>query len=1170
MASSDSSRPTPLGVARARFVDGLVRKAQELRGSLALLAATPSEERPREEMRRRLHALYASAQVFQLEALAGGLKDAIARLDLARDQKRPLSDTDLDNLASLAVTLPALGAQGPRADPEVVSIPSAPPPPAILRARSGRTLQSMPSVVPGPDPDELPPGAPPARKSAAPPAPPRVPAVPHPVPMPPSLAPAGREPDSSLPAQLAASIRADRGPTFSSRAPVLSVLVLDAAEVQAKVRSLLSSERFEVLGAADPEQALRLARSSAPDVVLCDHAILVRAGADFVRRLREDPLTDFVPVVALLARGESVDAIAMRELGAADSLVKPLEAETLEPIVLRLGGGASPTMPGGLGGELTVEQIATRIAEEITRGLVDAADAGRGVSVPLGDGSEVLAAAWSAIGRVRAHLAQRSGGRVHFRERGGAPSTLALLDEESDGASLAEVSLRERRILVVDDDPSVAWFFAGILRECGAIVDEAHDGAEALVSARATRPDVIVTDILMPEVDGFALLRETKRDPVLSDVPVILLSWKEDFLQRMRELQAGASAYLKKEAGAAQVLAAVREVLRPRARLEARVRAGGDVRGRLERIGVIPLLRTVAQLRPDARITVRDAWNLFEVDLRKGQLVDLTRTASDGSFSRGPRVVLSLLGATEGRFTVVDADAPVRASVKEPLDALLVESAAQLGAVVDAVSGRGLALAAKVELDEDVIASMARASPQHIGDVVRALTEGRGPRDLLIEGTHAPHELESVLVDLARQGAITAVLGPGGEDRIEAGRTSRTVTSLPLRTPSLVPGASPEIAPVVIHGGGAATGADAQRASGPDIGWLAGSDTSGDIVRRALARPADEAALEVERLSTAPKSAPDAKPDAGAASDDDASDEAVTKPGTLAAPTLGDLRARDEDQGADEDDDEDATEGDDEDDGDDAEGGDEDGRDGDGAAPPRAAAAPRAKAEPDAERAEAPRGAQKSERAPSAAAGRSGNDAASAKKSARPAARAPSKAPAPPAHATSPDAGLGMVGWGFLVALLVIVGFVGYRLVWSPTVSSTPVVAAPDAGPHERAVTEEPPPPAPIPESPPPALTPSAPVRAGYGTDEPGIDGVMTMEGEGAIVVVGRDGVPATVHIVADAGDATHELRVAPGGTASLAAPAGLYVVTFVVADQTSVRFTRVIEGHTRRLPVPE
>src|SRR5688572_2962765 len=112
---SESSRPTPLGVARARFVDGLPRKAAELRGSIALLAATPADERPREELRRRLHALYASAQVFQIAPLSSALKDSIARLDRARDEKRALSDEDIDALANVASTLPVLGEAEPAA-----------------------------------------------------------------------------------------------------------------------------------------------------------------------------------------------------------------------------------------------------------------------------------------------------------------------------------------------------------------------------------------------------------------------------------------------------------------------------------------------------------------------------------------------------------------------------------------------------------------------------------------------------------------------------------------------------------------------------------------------------------------------------------------------------------------------------------------------------------------------------------------------------------------------------------------------------------------------------------------------------------------------------------------------------------------------------------------------
>lgn len=135
---SETGRPTALGVARARFVEGLPRKAQELRASTALLVASPSEERPREELRRRLHALWASAQVFQIDALCDGLKDAIERLDRARDAKVALKQDDLDALAALSATLPLLGAQN---IPGQAAVPSAPPQPALLRTSTAPRLR---------------------------------------------------------------------------------------------------------------------------------------------------------------------------------------------------------------------------------------------------------------------------------------------------------------------------------------------------------------------------------------------------------------------------------------------------------------------------------------------------------------------------------------------------------------------------------------------------------------------------------------------------------------------------------------------------------------------------------------------------------------------------------------------------------------------------------------------------------------------------------------------------------------------------------------------------------------------------------------------------------------------------------------------------------------------
>ena len=128
---------------------------------------------------------------------------------------------------------------------------------------------------------------------------------------------------------------------------------------------------------------------------------------------------------------------------------------------------------------------------------------------------------------------------------------------------------------------------------------------------------------------------------------MILLSWKEDLLQRLRDLGADADGYLRKEASAAAILQRVYEVLRTRTRIEARLSGDGEVRGRLD--GVTP--RTLLESpRGRARCShlVRDASFLYEVELRDGAPKSATRTTSDGSFQRGKEVFGALLGVRAG------------------------------------------------------------------------------------------------------------------------------------------------------------------------------------------------------------------------------------------------------------------------------------------------------------------------------------------------------------------------------------------------------------------------------------------------------------------------------------------------------------------------------------------
>lgn len=725
---SDKPEQTALGVARTRFLEALADKGREIEDLLDQLAAGEGED-VHAELRRRLNALLASAQVFRLPQLAEALTAAIEKLDAIGPDA--LDEPALDELRALSRSLPTLRERQERFS----TVPSVEAIPAPTRRKSSPTLLGLPRTPP--------------------PEPPRP--TPHP-----TVAPSSAPPPRMSPAP------APREVEKESRA---TVLVMAGPESKARIRAALPAGRYVVdeLPVRALSNLVETVRKTSPDLVFVDAPIALDDDAALVRRLREDVLTGFIPVVLLAAATERIDPLLAREAGADEVLVEPVAPGRLLATVERLIEAPSYDRSFVLPEKLTAEELADRLAHELRVGLADAVERGGDVRIPLGDGADLMAIAWSTIARVRAHVAERTGGRVRFRDppRQGLPSLIGLPGEdESSVLSATDVPLIGRRILVADDDPAVLWFFSSLLREEGALVREVADGAEALEAARAERPDLVLSDILMPGLDGFALCRELQRDPMLADVPTILLSWKEDFLQRMRELEAGASGYLKKEAESGAILARIREVLRPRARLEAQLSAGGDVKGRVEDIGIQTLLRATADRRPQASIAIRDAWNHFEAEIRDGALVALTRTAADGTFDRGSDCVPMLLGMTGGRFVVTDADHAVRATLTGTLDDVLAEGARSLGAVLRAVSGPGLAQAAEVRFLPEVVEGMVRQSPEEVRSILERLSRGEGPRDLMLAGEVAPQMLEAVLRDLGRRGAIAEVLGLDGEDRI--------------------------------------------------------------------------------------------------------------------------------------------------------------------------------------------------------------------------------------------------------------------------------------------------------------------------------------------------------------------------------------------------------------------
>lgn len=129
------------------------------------------------------------------------------------------------------------------------------------------------------------------------------------------------------------------------------------------------------------------------------------------------------------------------------------------------------------------------------------------------------------------------------------------------------------RVLLADDEGLVRSGFRLLLdvEDDIEVVGEATDGAEAVEQARATRPDVVLMDIRMPKVDGIEATRAIGATPGLQDVRVLILTTYDTDAYVFEGLQAGASGFLLKDAGPAELLHAIRVVAAGEALLAPRV-----------------------------------------------------------------------------------------------------------------------------------------------------------------------------------------------------------------------------------------------------------------------------------------------------------------------------------------------------------------------------------------------------------------------------------------------------------------------------------------------------------------------------------------------------------------------------------------------------------------------
>jgi len=117
------------------------------------------------------------------------------------------------------------------------------------------------------------------------------------------------------------------------------------------------------------------------------------------------------------------------------------------------------------------------------------------------------------------------------------------------------------RMLVIDDSATIVALLSRMLRQNGYEVLEAEDAEKGLEIARTQAPELIFLDIVLPGMDGFAALRQLRRDPVTRDLPVIMISGNEQATEQFYVHRIGADDFMKKPFARAEVFARVERLL---------------------------------------------------------------------------------------------------------------------------------------------------------------------------------------------------------------------------------------------------------------------------------------------------------------------------------------------------------------------------------------------------------------------------------------------------------------------------------------------------------------------------------------------------------------------------------------------------------------------------------
>jgi len=209
---------------------------------------------------------------------------------------------------------------------------------------------------------------------------------------------------------------------------------------------------------------------------------------------------------------------------------------------------------------------------------------------------------------------------------------------------------RRRRLLAVDDNRLILHVIHDFFAPRGWDVTTAENVALAREALATADPDVIVSDILMPEVDGWTFFEDVRNRPGTAGVPFVFLTVERELPQRLRGLHLGADDYMTKPFSVEELSARIERLLERSAALKSAQSAGNEalLAGSVEHLAIPDLLQILSLNGKDGTVQLQRGEELGRIEFAGGRIVD-----AGVAGTRGTKALFRMLGWADATFRVL-------------------------------------------------------------------------------------------------------------------------------------------------------------------------------------------------------------------------------------------------------------------------------------------------------------------------------------------------------------------------------------------------------------------------------------------------------------------------------------------------------------------------------------